>query len=373
MMTPERDAYEHRRRSLFYTNPQIKSMYKAHMAAILTRKNKFTGKRYLEDPTIFGFGLINEPRCDIGAVPGCADMLQAWIEEMAAYFRKLDKKHLLTVGEEGFWALEDPSEKYNPGYDGWSHWAAEEGQDFIRNHAVPGISYAAIHAWPDNWFHANDTGEFITAWIKGHASDAATRLGKPLLLEEVGKKVEPAPGTIEQIEAIRNPVYRTVYRTVEHSLASGGALQGSMLWNMDFKIYEQSPHSPYGIKFNDSTFKLAAQHAQRVATHSLTRPIAKSESGENRLKDGDKGTCEEPLKSETPCWVSAGGPVQGLLRRCVNKPQVCQELRENPALGVKWNETRGMLNQPSVKVFASREECCQPGGAFEAGCTNAPF
>ena len=246
-MTPERDSYENRRRALFFTDPDSQSMYKSHMAAILTRRNKFTGKRYSEDPSIFGFGLINEPRCDVVATPGCANLLQDWIEEMAAYFRKLDKRHLLTVGEEGFWALGDSSEQYNPGYEyGWSNWAAEEGQDFIRNHNVPGISYASIHAWPDNWFTVNDTGAFITAWIQNHAVDAAQRLGKPLLLEEVGKKVEPAPGTIEQIEAVRNPTFRTIFRTVEHSIASGGALQGAMIWNMDFKIYEQSPHSPYG-------------------------------------------------------------------------------------------------------------------------------
>ena len=73
------------------------------------------------------------------------------------------------------------------------------------------------------------------------------------------------------------------------------------------------------------------------------------------------------------CWVGAER-FQGRLRQCVNKPAVCAEIRENPSSGVRWNEADGMLVQPSVKVFASKEECCQPGqGAFETKCTQAPF
>ena len=47
-----------------------------------------------------GWNLINEPRCsNCGTGP-----LQAWIEEMAPYIKSLDPKHLVSIGEEGFYA-----------------------------------------------------------------------------------------------------------------------------------------------------------------------------------------------------------------------------------------------------------------------------
>ena len=419
MMTEEREAYENTRRALFYTDPDARAMYKAHVTAILTHKNVFTGKIYKEDPTIFGFGLINEPRCLVTeAVPNCAELLQRWIEEMAAHFRTVDTVHLLTVGEEGFYGLGDPSEKVNPGFVGGSHWAAESGQDFIKNHQAPGISYAAIHAWPDNWF-SEGKGEFITSWIEQHAQDAEKRLLKPVLLEEVGKKVEPAPGTAFQLATIRDPVYRTVYKAVERSMAEYGALQGSMLWQMEFRLYDQSPSTPYDVKFNDSTFVLVDRHVARVKRHALTHPLVYSndyanpiysEKSKNMASDSENNeksghdaallkntnsVCTAEKAAEyanyAPCWVG-NAMALGFIRRCTNRPALCREISAafegttttvaatagTPAAAApapvqsRWDATAGTLASPAiaVKVFGSKEECCaEERGAFASGCS----
>jgi endo-1,4-beta-mannosidase len=395
MMTEERGKYESTRQALFYTDPDARSMYKAHVTAILNRKNTFTGKVYKEDPTIFGFGLINEPRCDVNTIPECADLLQNWIEEMAAHFRTQDTVHLLTVGEEGFYGLDDPSEFANPGAAGGSRWAAESGQDFYRNHQVAGISYAAIHAWPDNWF-LNDNGEFITQWIEQHAKDAENRLQMPLLLEEVGKKVEPAPGTSTQLRTIRDPVYKTVYRAVEHSMAEFGALQGSMLWQMEFRLYDASPSTPYGVKFNDSTFRLVDKHVARVKTHALTHPLVfngvrddnlsgsaftaveKSAVDDKKSVASCRGKNLAEQAENAPCWVGRAMAL-GFIRRCTNIPAVCKQIHDafesTPALS-RWDETTGTLlaspasSYSSPKIFGSKEECCaEENGAFAFGCS----
>ncbi len=44
--------------------------------------------------------LINEPACR-DCPPGT---IAGWVREMAAYVKGLDSKHLLTVGEEGFYS-----------------------------------------------------------------------------------------------------------------------------------------------------------------------------------------------------------------------------------------------------------------------------
>jgi mannan endo-1,4-beta-mannosidase len=64
---------------------------------------------------------------------------------MAAFVKKIDPVHLLTVGSEGFFGPSTPLYLYaNPG-----PWASLEGVDFVRNHRAPGIDFAAMHVYVD--------------------------------------------------------------------------------------------------------------------------------------------------------------------------------------------------------------------------------
>lgn len=76
-----------------------------------------------DDPTIFGYNLMNEPRSqaelyivvrqttdgskiyNISYNP--ADDLQSWIEDMAAYVKSLDPIHLLSTGQLSFMSEEE--------------------------------------------------------------------------------------------------------------------------------------------------------------------------------------------------------------------------------------------------------------------------
>lgn len=53
--------------------------------------NSINGRAYKDDPTIFGWDLINEPRCF-----QCGDGLREWVSEMAAFVKSIDPHHLLT-------------------------------------------------------------------------------------------------------------------------------------------------------------------------------------------------------------------------------------------------------------------------------------
>jgi hypothetical protein len=73
--------------------------------------------------------------------------LKAWIAEMAAYIKSLDKRHLVTVGLEGFYGLNTTNKsEVNPGIR-----AASLGSDFIPNSAISNIDFASVHAYPDRW------------------------------------------------------------------------------------------------------------------------------------------------------------------------------------------------------------------------------
>ncbi|MCH81319.1 mannan endo-14-beta-mannosidase 4-like, partial [Trifolium medium] len=46
----------------FFTHPVVKQYYKNHIKAVLTRINTISGLAYKDDPTIFAWELMNEPR-----------------------------------------------------------------------------------------------------------------------------------------------------------------------------------------------------------------------------------------------------------------------------------------------------------------------
>lgn len=52
-------------------------------------------------------------------------------------------------------------------------------------------------------------------WIVRHMQDAERNLGKPLLLEEFGKKLRDEEYYNGAMEAKRDPVYQSVYHIVE--------------------------------------------------------------------------------------------------------------------------------------------------------------
>ncbi|KAJ6967692.1 hypothetical protein NC653_035805 [Populus alba x Populus x berolinensis] len=253
----------------FFSNPVIKDYFKAYIKAlfdckmngsieyefllcifqaVVKRKNSLSGVRYSEEPAIFAWELMNEPRCsssssapafrvmvlfdgsilsriisfslvlyDGGVVcsyllltlpKGYALLLfkqifwftfesnvieiivvlflwlKAWIAGMAASIKSLDKRHVVTVGLEGFYGLNTTNKsEVNPGI-----WAASLGSDFIPNSAISNINVASVHAYPDSWIPHGDLEErtsYLSDWVDSHISDGDIALRKPVLFTEV--------------------------------------------------------------------------------------------------------------------------------------------------------------------------------------------
>lgn len=75
----------------------------------------------------------------------CIFVRQAWITEMASYVKSIDRNHLLEAGLEGFYGQSTPQRKrVNPNLD--------IGTDFIANNLIPGIDFATVHSYPDQWY-----------------------------------------------------------------------------------------------------------------------------------------------------------------------------------------------------------------------------
>lgn len=154
----------------FYTNPQIKAAYKAYVRHFLLRRNRYTGHRMIDDPTIMTWELANEPRCQSDPT---GDTLFNWVREMSFFIKSIDHNHLVAVGDEGWYNI--------PGDPDWTR-NGSQGVDWKRNNALPTIDYGTLHLYPDYWGQTND---WSLQWITDHITDGHA-LNKPVVLEEFG-------------------------------------------------------------------------------------------------------------------------------------------------------------------------------------------
>jgi mannan endo-1,4-beta-mannosidase len=179
----------------FFSNSNVKALYKQHITFIANRVNSINGRKYADDPTIMawcvllrcpeggtialsdtrccGRNLANEARCQ-----GCGDApMQSWISEMCLHTKSVAPKQLVGIGYEGCGRALSPrlprallqrltlchhrsfygatasaaQQKLNP-----ADWASKEGQNFVANMQDPCIDYVGMH------------GAFLS-WISRHA------------------------------------------------------------------------------------------------------------------------------------------------------------------------------------------------------------
>lgn len=149
----------------FFVSPCAEAIYQAFVDTLIHHQNYFNGRIYRDDPTIFGWELMNEPRTEsIQFQDG--EALHAWIIRNSRFVKSKDPIHLLGIGDEGSYPE-----------DGW-------GGDLIRNNLIETIDYVTIHSFPDQWGMDFDS---TMARARRQHLDARDTIGKPALFEEFGK------------------------------------------------------------------------------------------------------------------------------------------------------------------------------------------
>ncbi|KAM5576099.1 mannan endo-1,4-beta-mannosidase 7 [Rosa sericea] len=205
----------------FFRNPIVKGFYKNHVSTVLNRYNIYTRVHYKDDPTIMAWELMNEPRC-ISDPSGRT--IQAWIREMASHVKSIDRNHLLEAGLEGFYGQSTRQRmRLNPGF--------QIGTDFIANNKIPGIDFATVHSYPDQWLSSsNDQYQlsFLNNWLNTHIQDSQYILRKPIFIAEFGKsRKDPGFNTYQ-----RELLFNTVYYKIYSSAKRGGAAAGGLFWQL---------------------------------------------------------------------------------------------------------------------------------------------
>jgi mannan endo-1,4-beta-mannosidase len=181
----------------FYTDDSIKSWYKYYVNTILNRENVYTSIRYVEEPIIFSFELINEASNTGFDV----NIVKEWYREMADYIKSIDSNHLLTTGEIGY----DIHKNYYSDWDFFYNssqflFNGYKGTSFVENTALANIDYSSFHLYPDAWGFESLAGN---TWINDHV-DITDNFNKPALLGEFGLVNEKLKNYKIYFETIRD-------------------------------------------------------------------------------------------------------------------------------------------------------------------------
>src|ERR1051325_6712556 len=152
---------------LFYSNSETRRLYREHLEKLATRRNTVTGVIYRDDPTIFGWELMNEAQ----VITGRWAERRAWFAEMSAYLKPLDPNHMIAPGA-------------------WGYRSAAERREWLADHAIPTIDYCDVHNYPrDDHDSFVDSPQALKEFIENRAA-AAFSIKKPLVLGEFGMGVE---------------------------------------------------------------------------------------------------------------------------------------------------------------------------------------
>lgn len=159
--------------SKFSVDKQAQAMFFEHLRFMLGRVNRYTGIRYVDDPTIMTWQIGNEPRAFDSAV---YSQFGQWLAEASALIRDLDKNHLISIGSEGLWGCDGDEQLHRS-------ICSDEN-----------IDYLTAHIWPVNWSWAKKdsleenmprTLVNTSAYIENHIA-LCKELKKPLVIEEFG-------------------------------------------------------------------------------------------------------------------------------------------------------------------------------------------
>jgi mannan endo-1,4-beta-mannosidase len=214
------------RAMLFYTNEDTRRLYREQLEKLATRRNTVTGTLYRDDPTIFGWELMNEAQ----AVTSRWAERRAWLAEMSTYLKSLDPNHIITPGD-------------------WGYRTAAERREWLRDHLLPNIDYCDVHHYP-----RPDADLFVDSpaalqdFIDNRAA-AALSLKKPLVFGEFGMGVEGYQG-FSQTEWYR--------AYLESSVRAGAA--GAMFW-----ILTPDVARGYGVTYSTDRDKGILAEVNRAA------------------------------------------------------------------------------------------------------------
>jgi mannan endo-1,4-beta-mannosidase len=218
--------------------------YKNYVSYVVNRVNHYSGTAYKNDPAIFAWDLMNEPRYE-KATPNedtTGITMRLWVDTMAAYVKSLDKNHMVYAGFEG--------QQTKFGYGG------DCGNPFAYCQSSPYLDFTSAHPYPTEGWAGLDIQKTVTllnTWISlSHAT-----LAKPFFLGEFNVFNTNNFGT-------RSQWWTAIYNVLD-STGSGG----SAFWWFSDRPYD---NANYGVNDGAPELTVFTAHSKRMAAKSV--PVA---------------------------------------------------------------------------------------------------
>ena len=205
----------------FVRNQRAMEIFYDHVRFIVSRTNRYTGIKYIDDPAIFSWQISNEPRAFSSKTQDNKEAFAEWLATSARLIRELDPNHMISTGSEGFYGCE------------WDMDLCE------RIHAIDEISYINCHVWPYNWKWVDGQNMFDnmgvacenTALYIGMHVELADKINKPLVVEEFGFPRDYLDFRKESGVECRDEYFSFVFNLIKQSHAEGGRFAGCNFWS----------------------------------------------------------------------------------------------------------------------------------------------
>ena len=219
--------------------PGCFEQYKNYIEYALNRVNHYSGIAYKDDPVIFAWDLMNEPRYE-NATPdenSTGITLRAWVDTMASFIKSIDTNHMVCVG------IEAHESRFGFGGD--------EGNPFIHIQASDFIDFTSAHPYPtEHW--ANLSIEQTVALLNQWITESREILGKPFFIGEFNAH-DNHQGTT------RSQWWQAIFEEMERS---GGA--GSAFW-----WYSDNSYDPiFGVWEGKPELQVFRNHSSAMKAKS---------------------------------------------------------------------------------------------------------
>ena len=216
----------------YATNEKAHQLFYDYVRFIVSRTNRYTNKKYVDDPAIMSWQIGNEPRAfSKEALPA----FEKWLSEASGLIRSLDSNHLISIGSEGAWGCEMD-------YDCYQRICADKN-----------IDYCNVHLWPYNWGWAKRDSlaenlpracENSQEYIDKHLA-ICEQLHKPLVMEEFGYPRDGMSFEAGSPTTGRDSYYRYIFQLVSDNMQQGGAFAGCNFWG--WGGYAQPRHTQWQV------------------------------------------------------------------------------------------------------------------------------
>lgn len=202
----------------FVQSDSAKLLFSKYVEDVLTRKNRYTHLKYIDDPTIMSWQIGNEPRAFSNENK---ELFAAWVSDVAAQIKSLDKNHLVSTGSEG------------------KHGCETDILLFEKIHSDPNIDYMNIHIWPYNWGWVRpdsliqnvERAQLNTRTYIDEHLEVARKYEKPIVLEEFGYPRDGFSFDRHSSTTARDSYYSYVFNLIAEQAQNGGLLTGCNFWS----------------------------------------------------------------------------------------------------------------------------------------------